>query len=92
MFIKTDLKYGNGIEINEFRGRISLIAATEKNGKVYQKWGDVEIGKDNKKRLPVAVDLGDNKEMAISTLRAVIAFLQREKPVPDDGQRDDVPF
>jgi hypothetical protein len=54
MFIKTDLKYGNGIEINEFRGRISLIAATEKNGKVYQKWGDVEIGKDNKKRLPVA--------------------------------------
>ncbi len=75
-FYRTDEKYGEGFELSEYNGQFSLIAARESNtGKVFQRWGEIEIGKDKTKRLPVAVKLGSRDE-AIDTLEAVIEELK----------------
>lgn len=76
MFILTDRKYGEGFEIKEFKGVISLIAAREdQKGKIWQRWGDIEIGKDKTSHLPVAIRLGDPGE-AIKTLEAAIKAIK----------------
>ncbi len=79
MFIETDSKYQSGFEISNYRGKISLIAAREYKDKVYQKWGELEIGKDKTKRLPVSVELGNSPEEAIKTLQATIEFIKAGK-------------
>lgn len=100
MFILTDRQYGEGFEVNEYKGQISLIAAREaNNGKIYQRWGEIETGKDQTKRLPVSVKLG-SKEDAIKTLQAVINCIKgglydgapdyHTPDPPDNGE--DVPF
>lgn len=92
IFFKTNDQYNTGFTLNEYKGTFSLIAARESNDKVYERWGDIEIGKDKKKRLPVSVELGEVKA-AISVLRAVIDKLegnpQQGTPEPP---ADDVPF
>ncbi len=75
MFLETNTKYGTGFEIQEYQGRISLVAARQYKDKIFQKWGDIEIGKDQTKRLPVAVELGDSKEAAVRTLKSTIEFI-----------------
>jgi len=95
-FIKTNEKYGTGFEVNEHNGKISLIAAREAdNGKVYQKWGDIDTGKDKKTRLPVAVELGEPEE-AIQVLQEAIDLIREtyigapsSQPSDDEG---DIPF
>lgn len=91
MFIETNEKYGTGFEINEYKGKISLISARQYNGKVYQKWGDIEIGKENTKRLPVSVELGDSKDAAIRTLKAAIQFILADRVEKADTEAD-APF
>ena len=85
-FILTNQQYGSGFEVNEFQGRISLIAAREYNDKIFQKWGEIEVGKDKTKRLPVSVELGNSKEEAINNLKLAIAYLQ------GTGEGENVPF
>ncbi len=81
-FIKTDEQYGEGFEVSEYKGKIGLIAAREaKDGKVYQKWGDIETGKDSKKRLPVQVVLGTS-ERAIAALEEAIAIIKQGADAP----------
>ena len=89
MFIETDHKYGTGFEITEYKGTVRLVAAKQVGDKVHQKWGEIEIGKDKTKRLPVAVELGD-KEFAVRTLKAVIEFIHAGKVETNDNS--DVPF
>jgi hypothetical protein len=86
MFIETNHQYGTGFEINEYKGKISLISARQGKDKVFQKWGEIEIGKDKTKRLPVSVELGDSKEAAVATLKATIQFILAGKMETDDDQ------
>jgi len=98
-FICTNEQYSSGFEVNEYQGRISLISARESNGKIYQKWGEQEIGKDKTKRLPVSVELGSSREDAIENLKMAIAKLQvagmeqgANPPPYGATDVDDVPF
>ena len=86
-FFLVNEQYGEGFELNEYNGEYSLIAARQSGEKVYQRWGDIEVAKDKKKRLPVSVRLG-NKERAIDTLRKVLFTLEGNGIEQDD----DVPF
>jgi hypothetical protein len=99
-FFLTDAQYSDGFELAEYNGTYSLIAARQSNDKVYQKWGELEIGKDKKKRLPVSVKLGD-RYAAIDVLKNVIAELEGKQETAKDWQLaepgtyddgDDIPF
>ena len=81
MFVETDSKYHSGFEVVEYKGKWSLIRAKQGTDKVWQVWGDIEIGKDKKKRLPVAVELGDRQE-AIEALERVLDWLKGEEEMP----------
>jgi hypothetical protein len=64
----------NGIEVQEYKGEFSLIATHEgKEGKFWQDWGKVKIGKDSysDKDRPIKVLLGD-KVTAVATLLMVL--------------------
>jgi hypothetical protein len=94
MFIEIDEKYHSGFEVVEYKEKWSLIAAREYKEKIYQKWGEIETGKDTSKRLPVSVEIGKNKAEAIKTLEDVIHYLkgklpEKEEPFYPDGE---IPF
>lgn len=108
MFILTDRKYGEGFVIKEFKGVVAFISAREAtNGKIYERWGDIEIGKDKTSHLPVAIRLGDPGE-AIKTLEAAAKAIraglhdgaakkasqpaERRNSVAPDIPDDEVPF
>jgi hypothetical protein len=76
MFVETDRKYNSGFEVTEYKGRVSFVKAREYKEKVYQTWGEIELGKDKTKRLPVSVEIGQSKEEAIKTLEYVIHYLK----------------
>lgn len=72
MFFLVDRKYGEGFVVSEFKGKVSLIAAREDQaGKIWQRWGEIEIGKNKTAKLPVSVPLGEPSE-AIKVLQAAI--------------------
>ena len=91
MIIKTIGK--NGVELSEYKGEYGLTATYEgKDGKDYQQWGKVRIGRDSysDKDRPVKVILGD-KATALAALAEIIAALKSPDaagPIPDE----DVPF
>jgi hypothetical protein len=65
-FFLTDNKYDEGFVISKYDNKWQLIAARKPQDKVFEKWGDLEIGKDKKKRLPVSVSLGDDPVAVLS--------------------------
>lgn len=107
MFLLTDRQYGEGFQVSEFKGKISLIAAREDQaGKIWQRWGEIEIGKNKTAKLPVAVPLGEPNE-AIKVLQAAIEAIRAKlhdgserqtsgsrsgMPPVADNKDDDVPF
>jgi len=74
-FIKTNQEYGRGVQLDEYNGVFSLIAAREgTDGKIYKEWAFPQ-DKDRRPRdkaIPVKVDLGD-KDQAIE---ALLVFLR----------------
>jgi len=84
-----------GIELTEWKGEYGLTACYEgKDGKFYQQWGKVRIGKESysEKDRPVKVILG-NRATAIATLNMLLKELgatQQQPSVPPP--EDDVPF
>lgn len=100
-FIETNEQFHRGFQVNEYRGKYSLIAARawtdrEGNEKISQEWADREIGKDKViKRLPVSVDIGNSKEEAIRNLKLAIDKLKEQiQQVPREAyaSRDDRPL
>ena len=91
MIIKTIGKHG--VELTEYKGEYGLTATYEgKDGKDYQQWGKVRIGRDSysDKDRPVKVILGD-REAALNALKTIIEALKSPDdagPIPDE----DVPF
>jgi hypothetical protein len=66
----------SGIEVTEYKGEYGLTATYEgKDGKDYQQWGKVRIGKDaySDKDRPVKVILGDK-----STSAAVLVMVLQQ--------------
>jgi hypothetical protein len=87
LFIQTDEKWHSGFEVSEYNGKYYLTKARqytdrEGNEKVAQTWGELEIGKDKTKHLPVSVELGMGKEAAIKALEGAIEYLKGEEDVP----------
>jgi len=66
-FFITNPKYKEGFVVKEYNGQVQLIAAKQGTDKIYETWGEIEIAKDKKKRLPVAVNLGSDP-IAVLTL------------------------
>jgi len=100
-FIETNEQYHSGFQVNEYRGKYSLVAARtwtdrEGNEKISQEWADREIGKDKiMKRLPVSVEIGNSKEEAIRNLQLAIDKLkdqQQRAPREAYALRDDRPL
>ena len=84
VFIKyPDNKYGEGIMIEEYNDRISLVLAQEGqgNGTVWKKW----VFPQNKERMPMEkaiphkIYLGHNRETAIDMLRQIAMHLKGAK-------------
>lgn len=71
-FFVTNEKYKEGFVLSEYKGRWQLIAAKQGTDKVFERWGEIEIGKDKTKRLPISIDLGENP---VDVLNEVIAAL-----------------
>ncbi len=76
-FFCTNEKYKEGFVLSEYKGRYQLIAAKQGSEKVFEKWGELEIGKDKTKRLPISVDLGDDP---VPVLKAVLSALDSDSP------------
>ena len=100
-YIKTG-EYG-GIDIDEYKGKYSLVSGREKDGVFYKDWAFPQ-DKDRRPRdkaVPVKVDLGDGRDQAIKTLRHFLSALGALPPGPEeitgpeapqgDGF-DDIPF
>ena len=96
IFKETDKKWGNGILLNEYEGRIQLIRAAKSRkseGTVYMKWGFPQNGKTREptdKAIPWGVDLGNGRE-AVEVLKFFLAQLQGDEAIPTDD-KDDIPF
>ena len=105
MFIEyPDSKYNDGIEIDNYNGTWSLVAANEaKNGQIYKKWCfPQEIGTRDapggpkEKCLPWKIFLGSSAEAAIKMLENIIYELRNQAGIPasfGEGNEDgDIPF
>jgi hypothetical protein len=67
----------SAVELQEYNGTFSLIACRTYQGKHYQQWGRLEMGKDKKlsdKSQPFKVILG-NKETAVGVLKMLLSEL-----------------
>ena len=73
------------MELSSYNGVWSLIAVREYQGKYYQQWCKVELGKEKKladKSQPVKVTLG-TKEDAINALTQILNYVSNaEEGVP----------
>jgi hypothetical protein len=93
-FRVEDSKYGDGVMLDKYGDRYSLVAAQESQngGTIYKRWAfpqDKEK-KPREKAVPMGVNLG-NRIQAIGILRAALAAL--DKPVNDPvSKQDDIPF
>ena len=106
LFIKVDgSQYGDGVLLDKYGDRYSLIAAQESKsavGTVYKRWVFPQT-KDKKpmdKAVPMGVRLG-NREQAIQILKQALAALSdrsgqlpHNDPVPRNRDDDDssIPF
>ena len=84
-----------GVELVSYNGVYSLVACREFNGKYYQQWGRLEMGKDKKlsdKSQPFKCVLGD-KQTAIGVLQMLLKELSgiADSEV-DEPATKDVPF
>ena len=69
-FFMTNEKYKEGFVVSEYNGTWQLIAAKKGEDRVFEKWGEMEIGKDKTTRLPVSISLGTNPTTVIKKLLA----------------------
>lgn len=77
----------HGIELNEYKGELSLIATYEAtNGTHYAQWGKQKIGKDkySDKDRPVKVILGD-KNTATGVLVAILKAITDKDYAPQEA-------
>ncbi len=82
-FEYPDNQYGEGIMLEEYNDRISLVLAQKGkgNGTVYKKWVYPQ-GKDRgpiDKAIPHKIYLGHNREVAIDMLRKIAVELKGGK-------------
>ncbi len=78
-------KYSDGIMLEEYHDRLSLVAAQEGkgDGTTYKRWCYPQ-GKDRgplDKAVPWKIELGHNRETAIKMLKDIISFLAPGKGV-----------
>ena len=92
-------QYNQGIELDEFRGEISLVSARRgEDGRIFKEWvAPIRNKKPIEKHLPWKIKLGNSPEEAIETLRYFIALLgggtsapEYSGPPVDDG--GEIPF
>jgi len=66
-------KYGEGIQLDYYNGRYSIVSARQKDDKIYKEWCYPQKRDGSKqpmeKSLPWKIELGGTKEEAIETLR-----------------------
>ena len=84
-------KYGDGIVINLYDGKYSLIPAKKKGDEIYLEWCFPQ-GPDRKPKgtsVPWKVVIGESEEQAAATLAKLYRMLKPAKPEP---KPDPVPF
>ena len=101
-FPKPGSQYGEGIELDEYKGAWSLVVARQSNDDViYKQWvypqGKGKGAGPIDKCLPWKIEIGASKEEAIEFLHAVEQALEKDGQ-PDFGEHDqtdnddDLPF
>lgn len=77
-----DNRYGKGVLLNEWNGGYFFIAANERNGVVYKRWGYPSTKKKEPgdQVLPWQVKLGDTKQEAIAMLKWALEQLVEDAP------------
>ena len=94
-FVETDEQYHNGVGLEEYNGKISLVRAyMSKDGEAKAKWGYPEKNKEPISRsIPWKVELGDRDEAVSILNRFLIELDAGNDPVnapTNDGS--DIPF
>lgn len=93
-FIETDEQWHNGIALEEYNGKISLVRAYRgKNKEVYVKWGFPEKDKaPTEKAIPWKVELGSESEAVeiLTKLLQNLGGIPFSAPEPIDDS--DIPF
>ena len=94
-FIMTDEQWKNGVALEEYGGKISIVRANEgKDGQVYVKWGYPQKNKAPiEKAIPWKVELGDRDEAVSILNRFLIELDAGNDPVnapPEDSEP--IPF
>ena len=94
-FVITDEQWKNGVALEEYGGKFSLVRAYEGNdGATYVKWG---YGQKNKapmeKAMPWKVELGDKEQAASILQRFLIELEAPNDPVnAPDTDGEPIPF
>ncbi len=88
-FVKTNTQYGNGAVLDEYNGTYSLTSAKQNDKGIWMEWAFPQDRdrQPREKAIPVKVNIGENKQQAIETLRYFISILERkpqqnEEPLP----------
>jgi hypothetical protein len=85
-FPKPNSEYGEGVELDEYKGTWSLVSARMgKDNKVYKEWvypqARTEKGETNRpidKCLPWKIEIGKSKDEAVKFLEAVLQVLEND--------------
>ena len=91
-FIETDEQWHNGVALEEYNGKISIVRAYRgKDGEVYVKWGFPEKKKAPVgKAIPWKIELGSDSEAA-EILTKLLQQFGGPVTEPVDGT-DTIPF
>ena len=93
------------IGLQKYRDTWQIVSVWDSNNGPRLNWCEREFGRDNKKRVPISIDLGESEVGALTTLRAIAAMIKtgetfeeerRKAPEPESGEQvprdDDLPF
>ena len=91
--VETDSKYPQGIMLNIYNGRFSLVAAERAStGVNYMRFCFPSIKKQPAdKAIPMGIQLGNSRGEAVRVLSEILAELTNTRPATDSTD-DSVPF
>ena len=85
-FLVTNAKYGDGIAIDEYDGKISIVAAQQgRDDQIYARWvfPQTKDRTPTDKAIPLKITIGNDKADAINTLEVLLACLGKQPDAPE---------
>ena len=91
-YFETDAKYGKGIAINVYKEEYSIVSAMTRDDDIWMEWCFPAKGKvPGEKMFPWKISLG-TRDLAIITLKRLLAVIERSGPPTREPGDDDIAF